>query len=119
MDKKDVGALVRAKRKQAKKTLKEAATLAGVKLTQVQNIEAGKSDTKIKTLDGIARALGGELIVDIRLPGDVAPDPLVEDLARALPHLPDHLVRAIESIIAGAAVPVTASGAGRSESAGR
>jgi len=53
-----VGTRIRSVRKELKMTLDEVATRAGMKASNLSDIEAGKRDIRTHTLERIAKALG-------------------------------------------------------------
>lgn len=62
------GSLVRTGRHSRRWTQAQLAARARISRSMVAGVECGSADASIETLDHIARALDGQLIVDLRLP---------------------------------------------------
>ena len=58
MDSKTLGELVRARRKERGRTMKEIAEASGISLGYVNNIERGKANPTLRTLNALDATLG-------------------------------------------------------------
>jgi transcriptional regulator with XRE-family HTH domain len=76
-----------------KVTQEQLATKVGLTHQMISALEKGNTGASLETLERIASALGGELVVDFRFSGP--PDPIRDQIRAALPRLPDRAVRAL------------------------
>ncbi|MER5332168.1 GNAT family N-acetyltransferase [Micromonospora sp. NPDC002717] len=79
----DVGAALRALRRQADLSQRELARRSGVPKSTVARIESDPgADPRLRTVERLVRAAGGELVVGVRDAGPDMPDAFPDDIAR-------------------------------------
>jgi transcriptional regulator with XRE-family HTH domain len=81
-----------------KVTQQQLAGAAGVTHQMISALEKGDTGASLEVLEGIASALGGELVVDFKFP-EGPPDPIGDQIRAALPRLPERALRALLSQI--------------------
>ena len=87
LDKVAIGRALRARRLALGLTLREAATRAGYSHASIDNVENGRQNVTIDTLQALASTLGVSLEITTSKPGPR--DEIVARVARIMPLLPD------------------------------
>lgn len=89
LDKHALGRAIRARRLAQGLTLRELAEKAALSHSAVDNIEHGRQNVTLDTLQTVARALGLEVDVEVVGAEPGPRDVVIARVARILPRLPD------------------------------
>jgi transcriptional regulator with XRE-family HTH domain len=101
MDWKTVGQKIRTRRtalrRENGRKLRQEDLASRVGLTHqfISALEKGDSGASLESLEAIAAALGGELVVDLRFEGEGPADPVADQIRAAIPRLPPKALRAL------------------------